>query len=165
MYLIAFAPDKLTSALETWSWIGIEGKRAIRVTAFGDVFFQDDEGIWFLDTVGGKLERISSSESELDGLLATEEGKDRFLLSTLVDRAVCEGLTLEKGMCYDFKIAPVLGGSLGYKNLQTQDLEITLYLGGQIHQQTRGMRTGTKIADVTSNNSPVKSAKPWWKVW
>lgn len=165
MHFITLHPQKLDSALEAWTWAGIGGMKPIRVTAFADVFFENREGIWFLDTIEGKIERVCSTESELDTLLATEEGRERFLLAALVERAVLEGLSLEAGQCYDFKVAPILGGAIAYENIQKQDFEVTFHIGGQIHQKVSRMTQGTKISSVVVNGESPTKIKPWWKVW
>ena len=52
-----FAPEAYSSALESWSWLDIATKVPVLATLFGDVFFQDAGGYWFLDTIEGSLGR------------------------------------------------------------------------------------------------------------
>ena len=139
--------DQLDRALESWSWIGIEGKRPIRVTAFGDVFFVDNEGtVWFLDTLGGSLSAVFGSTEEMDQALETEDGQDTFLFAGFVQRAVEEGMRLKPGECYDWKINPVIGGSVEFENIHVLDLVVAINVAGQIHEQTRHLPPGTIIA-------------------
>lgn len=37
-------------ALESWTWVELEGKVPLFTSLFGDVFFQARDGYWFLDT-------------------------------------------------------------------------------------------------------------------
>jgi hypothetical protein len=49
-----FAPDLLSEALVDWQWLpGLAGQRPLVTLAFGDVFLQGNDGVWFLDTVEG----------------------------------------------------------------------------------------------------------------
>jgi hypothetical protein len=149
MYFAHPTPEQLGSALEAWQWLPIEGKRPILVTAFADVFFDSADGIWFLDTIEGKLKRTCSSREELDQILGTDEGKDLYLLSGFVDRAQSEGKTLSQHQCYDFRRPPVLGGAIDYSNIEKMDLSVALDIRGQIHDQVRTFKPGTKISKIT----------------
>jgi hypothetical protein len=154
VYFIAPEPAKVASALEAWSWIGVSTKKPIRVTAFADVFLQDKDGIWFLDSVEGKLKRVCATTVELDALLKTEEGKDAYLFAGFVERAHREGLTLGSGECYSFKINPVLGGAMDYRNIEKQDFVVALHIAGQIHEQVRNLPPGTKISELKIDGAP-----------
>jgi hypothetical protein len=165
MYLIAPDPVKLTQALAGWKWIGIEGMTPIVTTAFACVFFRADNGIWFLDTLEGTLSRVCSTEADLNALLATQKGKDDYLSAGLVDRAVREGMTLKDGECYDYRINPILGGSVEFENVQKQDFVVALHVAGQIYEQVRHLTPGTKISAIHVEGPNVHRSKPWWKFW
>ena len=160
VYFITPEPAKLASALEAWSWIGLAGKKPVRVTAFADVFLEDKEGIWFLDTVGGKLKRICATAAELDALLTTEKGRDEYLFAGFVERAHREGLVLSSGECYEFRINPVLGGAIEYANVEKQDFMVALHIAGQIHEQVRNVPPGTKISGLTVDGVPPPKSAP-----
>lgn len=160
MYFITPEPAKVVSALEAWGWIGIAGKKPVRVTAFADVFLEDKEGIWFLDTVGGELKRICATTAELDALLKTEEGRDEYLFAGFVERAHRDGLVLSSGECYEFRINPVLGGAIEYANVEKQDFMVALHIAGQIHEQVRNTPPGTKISSVTVDGVPPPRSAP-----
>ncbi|MFT4588810.1 MAG: hypothetical protein ACI9VS_000879 [Candidatus Binatia bacterium] len=93
-YFIDPGPEKIAEALEDWAWIGLEGKKPILTTAFGDVFLEDPAGIWFLDTLEGRLELVCATLPEFESLLSTTEGKDRYLLAGFVEAAAIEGMAL-----------------------------------------------------------------------
>ncbi len=145
MYFINPPIEKINSALESWNWIGLEGKEPVRVTAFGDVFFQDGMGIWFLDTIEGSLNKVCSSLYELDKLLESEENQDHYLLAGFIIRANNEGMLLENDQCYDFKINPVLGGEIEFHNIERQDFVVAINIAGQLHDQIRFLPEGTPI--------------------
>ena len=163
MYFITPPAKVVTDALEAWEWIGLAGKRPILITAFADVFLESEDGVWFLDTLEGKLKMVCPTRGDLDGLLATEEGKDLYLLSGFIDRAVDESRVLKEGECYDFKVHPVVGGAIDFSNVTTIDFLVGLHLRGQLHDQVRHMKPGTKISKfvLAEDSKP----KPWWKLW
>ena len=163
MYFITPKPEVLADALEAWSWIGVAGKQPFLVTAFADVFFKSDDGVWFLDTLEGKLKKICQTKEELDRILANEEGKDLYLLSGFVDRAVRESMVLKEDECYDFKIHPIVGGAIDYSNVRKMSFLVALHLRGQLHDQVRHMKPGTKISKFVMVEE--KKPKSWWKPW
>jgi len=145
MFFIQPSPEDIVRALESWHWLPISGKSVLRVTAFGDFFLQDQDGIWFLDTLEGKVSKICDSEVDLNVLLGTEEGQDHYLFAGFVERAVSEGMTLAAGQCYDFKLNPVVGGTIAYDNVGVSSFVVAVNLGGQLHDKVRHMAPGTKI--------------------
>jgi len=48
-FTITPSRDAIERALESWQWLPVAGKEPILVTAFGDIFFEGADGIWFLD--------------------------------------------------------------------------------------------------------------------
>jgi hypothetical protein len=148
MYIINPTPEEISEGLEAWSWLPIDEKLPIAVTAFGDMFLESSEGIWFLDTLEGSFNKIASSGPELEAILKTQEGQRHFLLIGLVDRALEEGMTLDEGQCYDFKTNPILGGPIEYENMEIRDFVVSLYVSGKIHEQIKDLPPGTKIKDI-----------------
>ncbi|ATC63497.1 hypothetical protein CMV30_05745 [Nibricoccus aquaticus] len=162
-YFIKLAPKKISSALEAWSWLLVAEKKLILVTAFADVFFESADGIWFLDTLEGDLKHVCQSSEDLDAILSSDEGKDHYLLSGFVDRAIREGRILGEEECYDFRLHPVVGGAIDYSNIEKISAVVALHIRGQLHEQVRHLEPGTKISNFVFE--PVKTPKPWWKLW
>ena len=146
MYFIEPNPKVVADALEAWIWIGVVGKRPFLITAFADIFLEDSDGVWFLDTLEGKLKKMPQTKEELKKLLSTDEGMDLYLFSGFVDRAIREGMALVEDECYDFKINPIVGGPVNYSNVGKMSFLVALHLRGQIHDQVRHMEPGTKIS-------------------
>ena len=141
----------------------LAGKKPILVTAFADVFLLNEEGVWLLDSLEGRLKRAFTTREELQQALSTQEGQDHYLFSPFVDRAIREDGALAEAQCLDFKIHPVMGGSVAYENVERRDFAVALNIRGQIHDQVRHLKPGTKISGVKMSES--KTSKPWWKVW
>lgn len=142
MYLITPDAADLERGLEAWSWIGLEDKTPVAVTAFGDVFFVAITGIWFLDKLEGTFTRICGSREELATILQSDEGKNQYLFAGLVQRAVREGMSLGPGECYDFIVAPILGGQMSFENIVKRNLATALSSAGQVHAKVRNLPEG-----------------------
>lgn len=150
-FVVTPSHETIARALESWQWLPIQHREPILVTAFGNIFFAGTDGVWFLDTLDGTLQRVCSTRVELEQLLATKEGEDRYFLAGFVERACREGMTLRDGECYDFTIAPVVGGKLEYANIQRRDFVVAVHIAGQLHEQVRHFPAGTKITGFVLN--------------
>jgi len=126
--------EAIKRALESWQWLPIKGREPILVTVFGDMFFEGDDGIWFLDTLVGTVQRVCTTRAELERLLATTEAEDLYCLAGFVERARREGMILRDGECYDYTLHPVIGGKIEYANIQSRDFVLAVHIAGQLHE-------------------------------
>lgn len=152
MYYIQPTFDKIARAIESWHWLDLESKQPILVTAFGDIFFTSDDGIWFLDTTEGALTKVCETRPELEAILGTEDGENHYLFAGFVERAQNDGMILSEGQCYDFKLNPVVGGAIAYENIEPRDFVVAVNLAGQLHEQVRNMPEGTRISGFSIAN-------------
>ncbi len=167
---VPFDPAKLSAALEAWAWIGLAGKTPIRLTAFGQVFLQDAQGVWFLNTIDGKLAQVCASEAELDALLQDPDAGEHYLLASLLQRVAATGRILRPGQVFDFIVNPVIGGRMELANVRATDLMVALHMAGQIHDQVRALPPGTRIDRVVirgagDDEEDGAERRPWWKFW
>jgi Domain of unknown function (DUF1851) len=136
-------------AVEGWLWLPLSGFTVIAVSAFGEPFLRDSMGtVLQIDTIEGKLSRIANCLPELAAMLKTEEARDQLLFEGLVMGARHKGLTLAKGECYDFRIAPILGGQMDADHIEKLSFVVKLHIAGQIHEQVKDLARGTKINSV-----------------
>ncbi|GAB5562818.1 MAG: hypothetical protein SynsKO_44650 [Synoicihabitans sp.] len=163
-YFIDLPESVIADALEDWTWLPIAGKKPLRVTCFGDVFFKADDGIWFLDTLEGAIGLVCPTIKEFEDILGQESGQDQYLMGGLVDRAMSEGHILNDGECYDFVVSPVLGGEASFENMQRLDFSVATSISGQIHRQVKDLAEGTEISSIVLDGDKSQ-AKPWWKIW
>jgi hypothetical protein len=144
-----FSPDLLSEALTDWQWLAdLAGKQPLITSAFGDVFLQGEDGVWFLDTVEGKLSREWDSPGSLQAQLNTAAGQDRYLMASLAVAASNTGLVPGDRQVLSFKVPPVLGGFFEPQNIEVSDLIVTLSIAGQIHQQIKDLPPGTPISGI-----------------
>lgn len=145
----AFPAEQYAGALASWQWLGLGGREPMMTSPFGDVFFESEDGVWFLDLVEGSLQRPWGSLEELKASLETEEGQDRYLLSGLALGAAARGILPGDTEVYAFTTPPVLGGSVDLDNIEAADFVVAVNLAGQIHAQVKDLPPGTPIAGVT----------------
>ncbi len=143
-----FSADQYARALESWEWIGLEGREPVFTSPFGDVFFRAPDGFWWLDTLEGTLTHRWPTAEALTGELNTPEGQDQYLLAGLAWSADRQGVTVGPHQVFDFKVHPRLGGPISVENVGAIDFVVGVNLAGQLHRQIRNMPPGTRIAGV-----------------
>ena len=148
-FVISPAREAIEQALDSWQWLPIRNCDPIIVTAFGDIFFQGQDGIWFLDTLEGTFLKVCNTRSELEELFTTQEAEDHYFSAGFLERAHREGVVLNEGQCFDYKLHPVVGGKVEYSNIQPQDFVVAVHIAGQLHEQSRHLPPGTKITRFT----------------
>lgn len=153
MLVIKQEIENIWKGLESWDWIDFSGMEPFITTCFGDVFFESSDGIYFLDTLGGSLEKVASSKEEMQEILNTEDGQDHFLMSGLAIAAQENGMNINEGECLDFKISPALGGELTLENINVMPFVVSLDIAGQIMKQIKDLPPGTKIDKVTLDDA------------
>lgn len=147
---IEIPANMIAGALEAWGWIGLGGLTVIAVSAFGEPFFRDRHGaIHQLDTLDGRLTKVAGSLSEFTAVLQEAAARDELLLAGLVSSAMDRGLILAPGECYDFRIAPILGGEISVDQIEKISFLVKLHIAGQLHDQVRHLAPGTRINSVT----------------
>jgi len=153
-YLFIDVPtEDVLRAVDGWKWLPLQNLSAIAVSAFGEVFFSDPMGaIHQIDTIEGKLSKVANSFPELTAMLQDAEARDSLLFAGLVIGARDKGLMLESGECYDFKVAPVLGGQMGVDEMQKLSFVVKLHIAGQLHEQVKDLPPETRINKVTMSS-------------
>lgn len=144
-----FEPEQYASALESWAFADLTGKTPLFTSPFGDVFLQGLDGIWFLDTLEGKVSKNWESVDELQSVLNTPDGQDSFLMAGLALAADDSGKRPTTSPILDFSIAPYLGGAVALENVTVSDFVVSLNIAGQIHSQLRDLPPGTPISSIT----------------
>jgi hypothetical protein len=148
--LIGPSSTDIVNALEGWSWLLPDGLVVVAVSAFGDVFFRSKDGvIQFLDTIEGQLKPVASDLLALRNYLQTEEGRDQLLLGGLVIGARNRGMVPASGDCYDFKVAPAIGGPISVDAMHTMSFLVKVHIAGQLHRQIHDLPPGTRISGFT----------------
>jgi hypothetical protein len=145
----SFSADQFARALESWDWADIQGKQPLFTSPFGDVFFQAQDGFWFLDLLEGTLTRPWPDAGALQAELNTAEGQDRYLMAGMAFAAERQGIVPSARQVLSFKVAPVLGAAIAVENIEVMDFEVIVHITGQLHRQVRDMPPGSRITGFT----------------
>jgi Domain of unknown function (DUF1851) len=137
------------AALKSWAWVDIAGKTPLFTSLFGDVFFEDQTGVWMLDLLVGKLKCVWPDRQQCAADLATEAGQDDYLLAGLAISVNARGLVLGEDQVYEFARPPVLGGAVSIDQVGMADFVVTVNIAGQIHDQVRHLPPGAKVGRTT----------------
>lgn len=150
-FIRRFGACAYAEALSSWAWVdGLTGMTPALANVFGDVFLQDQDGSFsFLDTVGGRLDRVWSDAASLQADINSPKAQDEYLMVGLAKAAEGAGLTPRGDQVLSFKVPPVLGGELSTENLELADFVVAVNLAGQIHEQVKSLPPGTSISGLT----------------
>ncbi|MCU1468797.1 MAG: uncharacterized protein JWM72_4725 [Actinomycetia bacterium] len=160
---LSVSEDRFTEALESWAWIGLDDKRPVLSSLFGDMFFESEGGCWYLDLVAGTIDLLWPERGSMDSVLATADGHLRYLRSALAASAESHGIVPEAGRIYDFTKPPVLGGLIDPANLTTIDFVVGVNIAGQIHDQLRGRAGGTSVTRVMISTEREPPRRGFWR--
>ena len=130
-----FSADEYARALDSWRWLGVEGKTPVLTSLFGDVFLQDAAGYWFLDTLEGTLTLTWSNREEVQAALDSEEDEDTYLMGAFAVNRAAAGMTLGPSEVYAFSVHPRLGGPIDLDNVTVMPFVVIMRILGQIHEQ------------------------------
>ena len=129
-------PDDLQEPLAEWLEAKSSGAHAFVRTAFGDVIFWTDHGIFFLDVNHETVfEMTQNIEIVFHFGLCDEDYLDNAIGRKLFREALRRLGPLEADECYGFVPAIPLGGPGTVETLQKVKLREYLSILAQIHQQ------------------------------
>ncbi|MGW3539318.1 hypothetical protein ACWDNI_02040 [Nocardia niigatensis] len=157
-----FTDEQYRYALESWNWIGLEGKYPMFTSPFGDVFLGAEDGVWWLDTFYGKLSYLWGSVEECEAELQTRDGQQLYLRADLAVATAAHGLTPNESQIYDLTHPAVLGGDPQIGNVQVMDFVTALGMAGQIHDQVRFIAEGAQINIAVPGPEPRRGWRRWF---
>jgi hypothetical protein len=133
--------------LSDWVWLIGAEKHPVLVTLAGDAFVQDKKtgGVYFLDTLSGKIEPVSNSGAEFQAKLEGAEFMFEYFSVELLWPLLGTGKALPPGKLYSFKIPPILGGEQDAKNLELADISVHFSILGQVMANAKSLPVGAKI--------------------
>lgn len=144
--LKGFTSDEL---LSEWRWLVPEELGLRMVSTLGDAFLEDPEGnIYWLDTGGAELHRISNDKSEFDQLRQQPENANEWFAPRLIGDLLSSGASLQTGQCFSYKIPPTISGEFTIENFQPTSLSVHFSTLGQIQRQVKPLPIGAVIDKV-----------------
>lgn len=124
------------SLLQNWKWLVPKDFIPIQMSKFGHWFFIDPSGkVFNLDLIEGELLEIAPSVAEYNSLKNNVEMQTEWFLDGFVFRCETEGLRLDLGQCYGWRLHPMIGGKFKFENIQVFSLSVYQSLMGQLFSQ------------------------------
>jgi hypothetical protein len=72
----------------------------------------------------------------------------------LVDKVVAAGLRLGPGLCYGYKLSPVLGGAYSVENTAVLPISEHYAFNADLHEQLRTVKDGEQVILEVVNKPP-----------
>jgi hypothetical protein len=142
----------LDSLLTEWRWLVGPIATPVLITALGDLFLRnEDEAILHLDTCSGLLSQVAGCDDEFRLLLAEPDFVDKWFFPQFVRQLKVEGMDVNPGQCYGYKLPPVVGGSIEVSNMEPTNLLLHFGLLGQLHRGVKNLPDGTPIRRFVSD--------------
>jgi hypothetical protein len=117
-----------------------------------------------LNVSDGQLEEVAPSVAEFETAASAPESFDRWFMPEIVREQALLGTVPQEDECLSLQIPPALGGKLERDNIEVADIAVHFSILGQMHQQVRNLRPGTRI-DKIEVVEPGREKKPWWRFW
>lgn len=139
----------VAQALEAWQWLKPPASAPDLIAPFGDMFFDTPRGVVMLDTMEGALNIVAHSADDFLHALIQDDYRDKVLSDIWVQSANHRGLVLTPGECFDWLVAPVLGGRCSDETITKRSFVMSVHIAGQLHQQIKALPPGTRIGKIT----------------
>lgn len=141
--------DLLARGLSDWDWLSdLKSRGVLFGSPFGDLFLQDGQGIWFLDTMEGTLNHDWPHPDGCRHKLNTPDGQNRYLMAGLAHAAFDAGLVPNRYQALCFITHPAIGGAFAVDNLELRDVDDVLAISGQLHKLLRELPDDADLSTV-----------------
>ncbi|MEL6108826.1 MAG: T6SS immunity protein Tdi1 domain-containing protein [Planctomycetota bacterium] len=145
-------PDGLDfdALLAEWRWLVPNSMSPVVVSALGDLFLVDADGlVHWLDTGTGQLTRVADSAAQFKERMQQPENANEWFVPQLIGDLIEAGAVLQPGECYSCDVPLGLGGELRPENVKPTDILVHFSMAGQIFSQVHDLPPGTKIDKIT----------------
>jgi hypothetical protein len=135
--------------LAPWRWLLPTEGRVVLMNLFAEAVVELADGsVHYLDTGGGKLERIASSPTEFLERLEDQDNANDWLMIPLVRECRAAGLEPGPGECLAFRVLPTLGGRYDLDNVFVSKRVGYIGFSALVHEQIRDLPDGAHVEIV-----------------
>lgn len=143
---IDFQDVNIEDIFSDWQWRVPDQKGLIFISKLGDIFLLGaDDGVYWLQTDSGDLDKIADSLEQFENLLTQYENFDNWFLPGLIEKLEQAGKTLGPNQVYSYMRLPVIGGEYSINNIKPTDISVHFAFSGQICEQIQNLPDGTKV--------------------
>ena len=144
---LSFLPsaEALAALAEAWSWLLPDAYQPVMASALGDLFFQRDGAVYWLNTGTAEIEQVAGSRAEFLELLKTDKATEWFM-PPLVEQLIAAGKVLKPDHCYTYVTLPIFKeGKYEVTNLNPVPAREHFALTGDMHRQLKDLPDGSKV--------------------
>ena len=129
-----------------WGWLIGDSCRPLVVTIFGDVFLENEQGVFWLNTGTGELTIVAKDKEEFFDKLANDQMRNDWLLVALAQQLKEMIGVPSVENCYSYTIFPVFSeGSYSASNFYLLPFEEHIGVTGSLHKQIHNVSNGESI--------------------
>ena len=144
---LVFTPDDDAIVALSASWGAAIGEpfTPLLFSVLGDMFYQSQSGVYWLNTGAGEISRVADSKEIFQSLLRTDI-VDEWFLPPLVEQLYAAGKIPPPGYCYTPIILPIFAeGKYTVSNLNPVPGREHFAVTAEIHSQIRSLPDGAKV--------------------
>jgi len=146
-YCIGITPELAAECLGDWEWLLPISRTLypVLMTKLGDWFLVDKNSkLHFLSLLEGNLTPLDATLDEVESEGFMKKYHD--LLSVdWVEICLDQGRELPEGMCYGWKLHPILGASFHSSNIQFFTIRVCQSLHAQLHEQLQARAADSEV--------------------
>ncbi len=135
-YTIDPAGHDWRALLDSWRWL-LRGPHTVWVaTKAGDLLLVTMQGtVHILDVGQGELRQIASSKQDAMDHMCSTCAAGNWLMKPVVDKMVKNGMMLNSGEVYSYKVLPAQGGTFAAENRVVMTLQEHFSRWGKVNAE------------------------------
>ena len=131
--------EAIKTALSVWPELASFRVRPLLVTAFGDIYVENEIGeVWVAKPIELESVKVCSSIQELERLFSNSEWAEENLITNLVLLADEQGIKREPHQVFAFAPHPCMTGSLDIEHLMPMEVNTWHHLCSQLGNAQQG---------------------------
>jgi hypothetical protein len=139
-------PGMLDTIREAWGWTGLDPVELVAFNPFGNLIVRANDGqYWRICPEEWSCDRIASDAAEFAVISNSDDFREDWEMTRLVELARQELGPPAAGECYCLKVAAVVGGAYEAKNLGTISLKELIAFSGDMAEQIKDVLDGGTI--------------------
>ena len=138
--------EEIDPLQKEWGWLINASYRPLIVSIFGDPFFESSSGIYWLNTVTGKLTKVAQNKENFLKEMNKDTTDKECLHVSLAKRLEKKIGTPSNEKCYSYVVLPIFKeGNYGDDNFIVLSLKEHLGVTGSIHKQIKDLPDGEVV--------------------
>jgi hypothetical protein len=134
--------------------------QVILASYFGDVFVEDEAGVWWVNGLEARVDRVASSHDAFLDRLSRDHLT--MLKTKLMDALIVQDKLLPAGMLYGLKMPRAAGGSYSPDNIGTAPVDASFTYLGDVYRRKVAATVPQKPASAELKAAKKKRRLRFW---